>query len=55
VAGAVERLPICPRPFWEFAVILNDYTSQDVFEFIFFNFFSMALEDPFDYKLTTRM
>jgi len=54
VETVLEGLAKCPRPLWEFASILADYTSQDVFQFVFVNFFAMALRDPFTYKLTTK-
>jgi len=52
--NALKKLRKCPRPLWEFASILVDYTSQDVFQFIFINFFAMALRDPVTYKLTNK-
>jgi len=51
---ALKGLAKCPIPLWEFASILADYTSQDVFQFIFINFFAMALRDPVTYELTNK-
>jgi len=34
--------------------ILLDHTSVDVFQFLFSNFFALALEDPVAYQLTSK-
>jgi len=38
----LKELNKSPRPLWEFASILANYTSQDALQFIFVKFFAMA-------------
>jgi len=54
IEKALGAINTCPRPLWEFFSILADYTSQDVFQFLFINFFALALEDPLAYHLVSK-
>lgn len=48
----ITGLNNCPMPLWVLANALVTSTTQDVFQFFFINYFSLALESPDLYKLT---
>jgi len=54
IESILQALGKCPRPLLEFASILADYTSQDPLQFIFVNFFALALDAPEEYGLVLK-
>jgi hypothetical protein len=54
IESILQALPKAPIALWDFSCILADYTSQDPLQFIFINFFALALKNPVEYGLLTR-
>jgi len=54
IESVLQDLHACPRPVWEFARIFTEYTNLDIFQFLFVNFFALALDDPVSYQLIDK-
>jgi len=54
ITAILQGLATCPSGLWVFANTLARNTTQDVFSFIFINYFCKAIERPARYGITTN-